>query len=67
MSNDTATAPLPAEFIALKKEIAAATPDFASKITKAWKEIVEELALRTEEISKAGSAVSVYDVCRRRD
>jgi hypothetical protein len=48
---------LPAHFVDIKREIAAATPDFADKVTTAWREILGELALRTEEIGKAGSDV----------
>jgi hypothetical protein len=48
---------LPTHFADIKREIAAATPDFEAKFTAAWSDLIAELALRTEQIAKAGSDV----------
>ncbi|KAE9409770.1 DUF1479-domain-containing protein [Gymnopus androsaceus JB14] len=40
----------------LKQEIAASYPDFQTNVTRAWKEVIEELGQITESISAKGSA-----------
>ncbi|PFH48468.1 hypothetical protein AMATHDRAFT_65378 [Amanita thiersii Skay4041] len=52
MSNE---GPLPPRYAELKREIAASIPDFESKVTKAWKEVTEELKNATGTIAKEGS------------
>jgi hypothetical protein len=46
---------LPLRFVDIKRDIAAAYPDFEKKATTAWREILEELSKTTEDIKKAGS------------
>ncbi|KAM6489160.1 Protein of unknown function (DUF1479) domain containing protein [Amanita muscaria] len=45
---------LPPRFVELKREIAASYPDFEQRVTKAWKEIVEQLNETTVAIIKEG-------------
>lgn len=45
----------PAGLLKLKEDIAASYPDFEANVTKAWKEIIAELAVVTETISKQGT------------
>ncbi|KAJ3576611.1 hypothetical protein NP233_g318 [Leucocoprinus birnbaumii] len=40
----------PAHLLDIKREIAASYPDFEAQITKAWKEIIDELAVVTTQI-----------------
>lgn len=49
--------PCPPRFVELKKEIAAAYPDFATRVTKAWGEILQEVDKATKEIASQGSQV----------
>ena len=51
--------PCPPRFVELKKEIAAAYPDFEAGVTKAWREIPAELEKVTGEIARKGSQVGV--------
>lgn len=44
-----------AHLLKLKQAIAPSIPNFEERVTKAWAEILEELATKTVEISKAGS------------
>ena len=48
-----------AHFLNIKKEIASAYPDFQKHVTRAWGEILVELAKKTDEISKSGPEVSL--------
>lgn len=41
----------------IKKEIASSSPYFKEKATKAWAEIIEELAKVTKDISTTGTEV----------
>ncbi|KAK0472078.1 DUF1479-domain-containing protein [Armillaria novae-zelandiae] len=45
----------PADLLKLKEDIAASYPDFEANVTKAWKEIIAELDVVTETISKQGA------------
>ncbi|KAL1745584.1 hypothetical protein HDZ31DRAFT_62993 [Schizophyllum fasciatum] len=49
------TSDLPPQFADLKKEIADSIPDFESKATRAWGEIIAELAIVTKAITEQGS------------
>lgn len=44
-------------FLNLKREIAGSYPDFQERATKAWAEIIDELAKLTATISEKGSEV----------
>ena len=57
MASQDFTSDLPPQFAALKEEIADSIPDFESKATRAWGEIIAELATVTEEVTKKGSSV----------
>jgi len=48
---------LPPRFAQLKREIAESYPDFEQRVTKAWKEIIEQLNETTQVIAKEGSNV----------
>lgn len=52
--------PLPARFSDLKREIAAAYPDFEERATRAWIEIIEQLKDITTDIANNGSEVGTY-------
>lgn len=52
--------PLPARFSDLKREIAAAYPDFEERATRAWIEIIEQLKDVTTDIANNGSEVGTY-------
>ncbi|KAL1751390.1 hypothetical protein FB107DRAFT_266625 [Schizophyllum commune] len=56
MASQDFTSDLPPQFSALKKEIADSIPDFESKATRAWGEVIAELATVTEEVTKKGSS-----------
>ena len=58
--------PCPPRFADLKKEIAAAYPDFEAGVTKAWGEILVELEKTTKEIAASGSQVSGIVACAAR-
>ncbi|KAG7444743.1 DUF1479-domain-containing protein [Guyanagaster necrorhizus] len=45
----------PADLLKLKAHIAASYPDFEANVTKAWKEVIDELAVVTETISEQGA------------
>lgn len=47
----------PAGLLKLKEDIVASYPDFEANVTKAWKDIIAELAVVTETISKQGTNV----------
>jgi hypothetical protein len=51
---------LPERFANLKRDIATSIPNFQQRVTQAWREVLADLATRTEEIAKAGP-----DVCTR--
>ncbi|KAI1792082.1 hypothetical protein LXA43DRAFT_888111 [Ganoderma leucocontextum] len=55
MANPSEFGPLPPRFAELKKEIAASIPDFETRATKAWGEILTELDEVTKEIAARGS------------
>ena len=57
MASQDFTSDLPPQFAELKKEIADSIPDFETKATRAWGEIIAELASVTEEVAKKGSSV----------
>ncbi|KAJ7666280.1 hypothetical protein B0H17DRAFT_1336369 [Mycena rosella] len=50
------SAPLPPRFIEIKRAIAATNPDFEQDLTKAWNEVLAELATVTKTIAKEGPA-----------
>ncbi|TRM65073.1 hypothetical protein BD626DRAFT_240198 [Schizophyllum amplum] len=56
MADSDFTSDMPPQFAALKGEIAASIPDFESKATKAWGELIAELATVTEQVAKQGSS-----------
>ncbi|KXN88349.1 hypothetical protein AN958_07494 [Leucoagaricus sp. SymC.cos] len=45
----------PPHFLDVKHEIASSYPDFEARITKAWKEIIAELAVVTQQIHDVGN------------
>jgi hypothetical protein len=47
----------PPHFLDVKHEIASGFPDFEARITKAWKEIIAELAIVTDQIHDGGPNV----------
>lgn len=47
----------PPWFSELKREIASSYPDFETRITRAWKEVIEELTKAATKIHQAGSDV----------
>jgi hypothetical protein len=50
--------PMPNHFIGLKRAICASVgPDFASRATYAWREIIEELSARNQDIIESGTDV----------
>ncbi|KAM5544876.1 hypothetical protein V8D89_001774 [Ganoderma adspersum] len=55
MSTTSDFGPLPPRFADLKKEIAVSIPDFETRATKAWGEILVELDKATKEIATKGS------------
>jgi hypothetical protein len=55
---------LPPQFADLKREIAAATPGFETKLPAAWADLIAELATRTDQIAQAGSNVSCPVILR---
>jgi hypothetical protein len=48
----------PPRFVDLKRQIASSYPDFENRVTRAWKEVVEELVVVSERIQAGGSEVS---------
>lgn len=52
-------ADLPPRFVDLKKEIASSIPNFEQHVTKAWAEVLKELATKTEEIARLGPQVAL--------
>jgi hypothetical protein len=48
----------PPRFIDLKRQIASSYPDFENRVTRAWKEVVEELVAVSERIQGGRSDVS---------
>ncbi|KAF5357951.1 hypothetical protein D9756_001184 [Leucocoprinus leucothites] len=51
---DYNTKSYPAHLLDIKREIATGYPDFEARITRAWKEIIEELAVVTAQIYTGG-------------
>lgn len=58
MSSGTISDTLPARFADLKREIAASYPSFEENVTRAWKEVIDQLKLVNAEIAEEGSNVS---------
>lgn len=52
------TKKMPARLADIKRDIAAADPNFQENITRAWNEVLEELDKVTKAIATEGSAVS---------
>jgi hypothetical protein len=50
---------MPARFSDVKRDIAAAHPNFQENITRAWNEVLVELDRVTKAIADEGSAVSL--------
>jgi hypothetical protein len=59
MNADLKNAAHPPKFLDLKREIAASFPDFEERVTKAWKEIIEELTAFSDKVQKEGSNVRI--------
>ena len=51
----------PSRFLDLKRELA--PPTMEERLTASWKDLLSELAARTDEIAQAGPHVSLVSMC----
>jgi hypothetical protein len=58
----TSTITWPARFADLKRKIAEATPDYETRLTESWNDLLQELNRRTTEIATEGPNVSCLRV-----
>ena len=57
--------PIPARFVDLKRDIAASYPDFETRVTVAWNDLLKDLKITTEKIAGEGPDVSLVIVLVR--
>ena len=63
MSETPALGPCPPRLAELKRQIAEFYgPDFEQRVTRAWKEILEELKVVTADIARQGTDASIWIV-----
>ena len=67
MATNTFSAEQQQHLLNIKQKIAASYPDFETRATKAWAEIIAELGKVTEEVAAGGTEVSTSSCVAERD